>query len=68
VVSDEERNEAVAAHLRALDEELARLRKLGEQLDSRTRRSDEELEVLRRLEGLRAKPPPPSEPGGGEGS
>jgi hypothetical protein len=51
---DDERNEAVAAHLRALDEELERLRRLGEGLDRRAARTDEELAVLRQLERLRA--------------
>jgi hypothetical protein len=32
---DDERNEAVAAHLRALDAEIARLRKLEEAIDRR---------------------------------
>lgn len=41
---DDERDEAVAAHLRALDAEIARLRKLEQALD---RRLDEPSEAQR---------------------
>jgi hypothetical protein len=56
-MANEEQDEAVAAHLRALDAEIERLRRLGDGLDRRAKRSDEELEVLRRLERLRAESP-----------
>jgi hypothetical protein len=46
-VKDDERDAAVDAHLKALDEELERLRRLGDAMDRRIEEAEEEK---RRLE------------------
>lgn len=45
-VDDRERDEAVEAHLNALDDEIARLRKMEEALDRRIEAAEDERQAI----------------------
>ena len=45
-MKDDERDAAVEEHLKALDDELARLRKMGEAMDRRIAEAEEEKRKL----------------------
>jgi predicted nucleic acid-binding Zn-ribbon protein len=58
---EEERNRAVAEHLRALDDEIERLRRHNEALDRRLEREERELDAIRRAFSAEEPAPPEAE-------
>jgi phage shock protein A len=58
-MDDSKRDEAVDAHLTALDDEIARLRKMEAALDRRIAEADEERRAIE--EAARERPAGPSE-------
>jgi hypothetical protein len=58
-MNDSERDEAVDAHLTALDEEIARLRRMEAALDRRIAEADEERRAIE--EGTRRQGAPPGD-------
>ena len=65
-MKDSERNEAVEAHLDALDDEIARLRKMEAALDRRIEAAEEERRAIEQGPPARADgAPPPGEDAAG---
>lgn len=60
-MDDKDTTAAVEAHLKALDEELARLRRMNDALESRTRQTQAEIQQLGRIvaESAASLRPPP---------
>lgn len=62
-MKDSERDEAVEAHLDALDDEIARLRKMEAALDRRIEAAEEERRAIEQGPPPRTGDPPPGEGG-----